>query len=145
MPQPIIVFDLDGTLVDTAPDLVAAINHTVGTAGLDPADAVALRAFVGHGGRAMIERVFAQQRRPLAAAHLKELLDVFLEHYSASIPGLSQPYPGVPEALDRFAAAGFILAICTNKYERMALKLMEGLALIPRFRGHLRRRHVRCP
>ena len=133
MTKPIIVFDLDGTLVDTAPDLLTSLNHCLTIAGLEPADPVSLRRFVGMGGRVMIERAFAAQQRPLAASQLDELLAAFLEHYGGAIPGDSRPYPGVIENLDRFEEAGYIAAVCTNKYEALSTALIGALGLTQRF------------
>jgi phosphoglycolate phosphatase len=133
MSQPIIVFDLDGTLVDTAPDLLDSLNHALADGGLTPADAAALRGFVGLGGRVMIEKAFAAQRRPLESAEHERLLSLFLDHYGGGLPGKSKPYPGVPAALDRFAAAGWRMAVCTNKFEGLAKTLLSGLDLAERF------------
>lgn len=131
--QPIIVFDLDGTLVETAPDLLDSLNHCLGIARMQSVDAVRLRSYVGMGGKVMIERAFAAQNAPLAEDRLAELLVAFLEHYTANIPGRSLAFPGVEAALARFEAAGWRLAVCTNKYEAMSRKLLEALGLAPRF------------
>lgn len=129
MSKPTIVFDLDGTLVDTAPDLLASLNHSLEAGGAARAEASRFREFVGFGGKVMIERAFTAQQRPLAAVEHDRLLALFLQHYSAGIPGESRPYPGVVEALDRFRDAGWLLAICTNKYEENSLRLIEALGL----------------
>ena len=100
MSQPIIVFDLDGTLVDTAPDLLDSLNHSLAAGGASLTDTAGFRQFVGHGGRVMIERAYKAQQRTLAADEHDRLFDLFLDHYGANIPGRSQPYPGVVEALD---------------------------------------------
>ncbi|PHP66572.1 phosphoglycolate phosphatase [Zhengella mangrovi] len=131
--EAVIVFDLDGTLVDTAPDLLDALDHAIATAGLPPVDQAAMRAYAGHGGRAMIERAFAQNRKPLPEAERERLLAVFLDHYTGRMPGRSLPFPGALDAMRRFEDAGFALAICTNKYERLARQLLEGLGLAHRF------------
>ena len=133
MTRPIVVFDLDGTLIDTAPDLLASLNHCLEHAGLASAEPDALRRFVGMGGRVMIERAFAAQRRALDQVQLDELQQAFLEHYGGGLPGESQPYPGVVDALDRFEAAGYIAAVCTNKYESLATGLIGALGLTDRF------------
>ncbi len=133
MTRPIIVFDLDGTLIDTAPDLLDSLNHCLEAAGLTGADPQQLRRFVGMGSRVMIERAFAAQRLELAPASLDELQAAFLDHYGANMPGRSQPFPGVLAALDRLAAAGYIAAVCTNKYERLSTALLGSLGLAPRF------------
>lgn len=133
MSSPTVVFDLDGTLIDTAPDLIDSINHTIMAAGLEPVDATMLRSQVGHGGRVMIERCFAARQKTLAEGQLASLLATFIAHYESGMPGRSIPYPGVLDTLDRFAAAGYRLAVCTNKLESLALRLMTGLDLIRRF------------
>lgn len=135
MPQPIIVFDLDGTLVDTAPDLLASLNHCLGLAELRPVEAGDLRQFVGMGGRVMIERAFEAQRRDLADGQMDGLLAAFLDHYGANMPGELAPYPGAVAAMDRFERAGYLAAVCTNKYEAMSRTLLGALGLAPRFRA----------
>ncbi|MBD0416169.1 phosphoglycolate phosphatase [Oryzicola mucosus] len=133
MKKPIIVFDLDGTLVDTAPDLLESLNESLVAGGLSRVDDAAFRRFVGHGGKVMIERAYNAQKRILDAIEHDRLLSVFLDHYSANIPGKSQPYPGVIAAMDRFTEAGYLLAVCTNKYEKLAISLIAALGLGPRF------------
>lgn len=133
MTQPMIVFDLDGTLVDTAPDLLDSLNHALVDGGLSPAEQTALHGFVGFGGKVMIEKAFAAQQRPLESAEHERLLSLFLDHYGAGIPGRSQPYPGVPAALERFAAAGYRMAVCTNKFEGLSKALLAGVGLADHF------------
>lgn len=129
MAKPIIVFDLDGTLVDTAPDLLDSLNHTLDVGGAAPTDIAGFRQFVGHGGRVMIERAYQAQRRALPVEEHDRLFALFLEHYGANIPGQSKPYPGVIEALDRFRTAGYLLAVCTNKTEAFSKRLLVGLGM----------------
>lgn len=133
MTQPIIVFDLDGTLIDTAPDLLDSLNHCLEIAKMPVVDEAQLRRYVGMGGRVMIERAFEAQGKPLAEDHLAELLVAFLEHYTDNIPGRSLMFPGVEQALDRFAGAGYLMAVCTNKYESLSRKLLEALDTAERF------------
>lgn len=130
---PIMVFDLDGTLIDTAPDLIASLNHALGGAGLSAVDRALMGAHVGMGGRAMIERAFAISQRRIDPAMVEEHHRTFVEHYAAGIPGTSRPYPGVLEAIERARGAGFIFAVCTNKPEAMAVNLIERLGLGPLF------------
>lgn len=133
MTAPTIVFDLDGTLVDTAPDLVASLNHTIAAADLAPVGYDDLTFLVGQGARAMIARAFALRGAPLEETEIQPLLDRFIEHYMAGMPGDSRPYPGLVEALDRLKAAGFRLAVCTNKMESLAVPLVEKLGLAHHF------------
>jgi phosphoglycolate phosphatase len=128
-----IVFDLDGTLIDTAPDLVESLNHTIAARDLAPVGYEDLTHLVGQGARVMIQRAFALRGAPLAEEDVPALLDRFIDHYEAGMPGKSRPYPGLIEALDRLSGAGFRLAVCTNKMERLALPLLERLGLTSYF------------
>lgn len=129
MARPIIVFDLDGTLVDTAPDLLDSLNHSLLAGGVEQTDRTELQGFIGHGGKVMIERAYKAQRKPLDTDEHTRLLAVFMDHYTLNIPGQSLPYPGVVAALDRFSAAGFLMAVCTNKFEGNAKSLIQALDL----------------
>ncbi len=131
--KPIIVFDLDGTIVDTAPDLLDTLNHCLSISGLRTADREALRRFVGQGGRMMIERAFAAQQKQVDEARLDELVEEFRAYYAAHMPGGSAFYPGVLAAMDRFAAEGYALAVCTNKYESLSVQLLTALGEAHRF------------
>lgn len=133
MPPLLAVFDLDGTLIDTAPDLVDSLNHTIAARDLEPVTYGDLTHLVGHGARAMIERAFALRESPLDENDLQPMLDRFIEHYRGGMPGKSQPYPGLVEALDRLREAGVALAVCTNKMEGLARPLIESLGLADRF------------
>ncbi|MCA1493541.1 HAD family hydrolase [Sinorhizobium alkalisoli] len=133
MSPPLVVFDLDGTLVDTAPDLVASLNHVVTQAGIQPVTYADLTHLVGHGARAMIERAFALRGRALGEEDLASQMKAFVEFYHGSMPGESLPYPGLVEALDRLQDAGLKLAVCTNKPEMLAKRLLDGLGLVDRF------------
>ena len=133
MTDKILVFDLDGTLVDTAPDLLACLNHSIGLEGLDPMTDAGFRPILGRGGREMIRTAYARQNRALADDTLERLYRLFLQRYADTMPGASVLYPGLLAALDRFEAAGFRFAICTNKTERLAKALIEGLRLTGRF------------
>jgi len=133
MKPPIIVFDLDGTLVDTAPDLLDSLNHSLAGTGLPVVGPGDFKRFVGMGGRVMIERAHKAARKALAEAEHDKLLQLFLDHYTANIPGKSRPYPGVLDAIARFETAGYTLAVCTNKYEANSLALIQALGLTRHF------------
>ena len=133
MPPLAIVFDLDGTLVDTAPDLLDSLNHIITRDGLSPVDTNALRAHVGHGGRAMLKRAHAAQDSHPDEVELDAQLAAFVEHYKAGMPGRSRPFDGVIACLDRFEAAGYRLGVCTNKHEALSRSLLDALMLSNRF------------
>jgi phosphoglycolate phosphatase len=122
-----LVFDLDGTLVDTAPDLVAAANHVLDHVGLPRVDMQSLRPYIGHGARVMIERATAAAN--LSEAEHEQLLERFLDYYSAHIAVDSRPFEGAVDALEAFRAAGAKLAVCTNKREGMSRQLLDTLDL----------------
>ncbi|MDH4411828.1 MAG: phosphoglycolate phosphatase [Rhizobium sp.] len=128
-----IVFDLDGTLIETAPDLVESLNHTIAARDLAPVGYEDLTHLVGQGARVMIQRAFALRGAPLADDDIPALLDRFIDHYEAGMPGKSRPYPGLVDALDRLKGAGYTLAVCTNKMERLAVPLLERLELTAYF------------
>lgn len=133
MASPLIVFDLDGTLVDTAPDLVATLNTILARQGLPPVGYEAARNMVGGGARLMLERGLAAADRKLPTAAIDELTREFVEHYAAHIADRSLPFPGAEAALDELAALGFPLAVCTNKLEWLSLRLLDALGLSSRF------------
>jgi phosphoglycolate phosphatase len=131
---PLLVFDLDGTLADTAPDLIATLNVVLEAEGCAPVPLAVGRTFVGRGGRVMIERGLAASGHQVSPARLEEIFDAFLAHYEAHIADASRLYPGVGAALDRFEAAGWAFAVCTNKLEHPARLLLTALGLADRFR-----------
>ena len=131
--RPTIAFDLDGTLVDTAPDLVDTLNLVLEEAGLDAVPFAEAREFVGGGARALIERGLAFERAKLPAAEVDRLLARFLVHYEARLADRSRAFPDTAAALDALAAKGAILVVCTNKLERFSVKLLAALGLADRF------------
>ena len=133
MAAPILVFDLDGTLVHTKPDLLDSLNHCLALEAIEPADPDTLSAYVGQGSRVMIERALETRRVHIATERLDQLQAAFLEHYVANMPGKSGFYPGAERVLDYFSGKGFLLAICTNKLESMSRRLMEKLGAAERF------------
>lgn len=127
--MPTVVFDLDGTLVDTAPDLMAGLNHVLAIEGIEPVHYDDMTFLVGQGARAMIERGFKLRGRALHEDRIGELLNIFIRHYLEGMPGQSLPYAGVVRSLEALRTEGFRLAVCTNKLERLALPLLKGLKL----------------
>jgi phosphoglycolate phosphatase len=131
--QPLLVFDLDGTLADTAPDLVATLNVLLTREGFPPVPYETARNMVGSGARVLIERGLAYSGGSLPAAQIDGLFDEFLAYYDAHIADNSSLFPGVGAALDRFAAAGWCFAVCTNKIELSSVLLLEALGIAHRF------------
>lgn len=128
-----IAFDLDGTLVDTAPDLIGTLNVLLADEGLPMLPLGEARPFIGHGARWLIARGFEAAGASLAAERLDALFDRFIAHYLDHIADESRPFPGCEAALDALAEAGATLAVCTNKPTRLSVALLERLALAPRF------------
>jgi phosphoglycolate phosphatase len=132
-PRPTIAFDLDGTLVDTAPDLVDTLNLVLKEAGFDAIPYDEARNLVGGGARALIERGLAFEREKIPAFEVDGLLARFLVHYEAHLADRSRAFPGVEAVLDALAAKGALLVVCTNKLERFSVKLLQALGLAERF------------
>ena len=133
MVAPTVVFDLDGTLVDSAPDLVATLNVIFARQGLPPVAYDTARNLVGSGARSMIERSLAAQERKLDTAGFDGLVKDFVEHYAAHIADRSRAFPGLEAALDELAAGGCRFAVCTNKLEWLSVRLLDALGLSNRF------------
>jgi len=131
----LIVFDLDGTLVDTAPDLMNTLNTVLDEEGLPPLPYELAPTLVGRGAKVMLERGFAADGRPLDEPDASRLFDRFIEHYLVHIADQSRPFPGVIEAMDRLEAGGAILAICTNKRTDLSLAVLDALDLTKRFKA----------
>jgi len=129
----VIAFDLDGTLVDTAPDLVGTLNAILVGEGLPALSIEEARPFIGHGARSLIQRGFEAAGQVLHPARLQLLFDRFIPHYRGRIADESRPFPGCAAALDALIADGATLCVCTNKYTDLSVALLEALGLAPRF------------
>jgi phosphoglycolate phosphatase len=132
---PLLVFDLDGTLVDTAGDLIGTLNHTLAEEHIPPLPLETVRPMLGAGARALIERGLSAAGRSVSPARLEEMYLAFLARYEAHIADESRPFPGAEAALDRFEAAGWAFAVCTNKIEHPSIRLLTELGLAQRFRA----------
>ncbi|MFC3713111.1 HAD family hydrolase [Sphingoaurantiacus capsulatus] len=128
----LVIFDLDGTLVDTGPDLTAALNHALGVLGRREVDEESVKEMVGLGARKLLERGLEA-----TGVMTDELIDAgvqpFLDYYAANICVGSKPYPGLEAAMDELAADGVTLAVCTNKPQRLSELLIEALGWQGRF------------
>ena len=123
------LFDLDGTLVDSAPDLHATLNVILKEEGCAPVTLEAVRAFIGEGARRLLERSLEAQGERTDPARLDRLLKRYLAYYGSHIADHSQVYPGVRETLATLQAAGAGLAVVTNKFEHLARQVLEALEL----------------
>ena len=130
---PTIVFDLDGTLVDTAPDLISALNFVLDREGLPPVPLASARNMIGAGARKLIERGLESDGRVMTVKEIDRMTADFIAYYAENIAVASRPFDGLERALDDLAATGCRLAVCTNKLEFLSKRLLDQLALSARF------------
>jgi len=128
-----IAFDLDGTLVDTAPDLVDTLNAVFAREGLSPVPYETARNMIGGGARRMIECGLQADGHKFSPQELDRLFAAFIEHYTAHIADRSRPFPGLEAALDELAARDCRFAVCTNKLEGLSRLLLDALDMSKRF------------
>jgi phosphoglycolate phosphatase len=128
-----LVFDLDGTLVDTAPDLINALNFVLQREGMPPIPLKSARNMIGAGARRMLERGLEADGRAASVADIDRMTADFIEHYAAHIAEGSRPFEGLEAALDDLSARGYQFAVCTNKLEWLSKKLLDALGLSARF------------
>jgi phosphoglycolate phosphatase len=128
-----IAFDLDGTLVDTAPDLVGSLNAILAEESLPALPFDEVRLMVGRGARALLERGFAAAGAPLDAEQAPALVQRFIALYLTRIADESAPFPGVVETLTDLKAAGARLVVCTNKLTHLSVALLDATGLSPFF------------
>ena len=127
--EPLAIFDLDGTLVDSAPDLHAALDRLMATRGLPPFSRAEVVAMIGDGAKVLVERALAARQLPFDAA----ALDHFLADYTAHSAEETRLFPGIEAALDTLAHDGWRMAVCTNKPVGPARDLLGALGLLDRF------------
>jgi phosphoglycolate phosphatase len=124
-----VVFDLDGTLIDTAPDLTAALNAVMAREGRPLVPLADVRHMVGRGARVLIERAMAATGAPAGDDEIADMMAHFIAHYRANISAASRPFEGAEAFARRLSGRGHRLGICTNKPEALALQLMGELGL----------------
>ncbi|MGB0505293.1 MAG: HAD-IA family hydrolase [Pikeienuella sp.] len=127
------IFDLDGTLVDTADDLITAMNDIADSFGLGQLGYAEARSYAGRGGRALMQLAASKVGREFGDDQVLAAYKPFLEAYSARITNRSQYFPGAEDAVETFLSSGWKVGICTNKPEGLALQLMKSLGGIERY------------
>src|SRR5215470_4289027 len=130
---PTIAFDLDGTLVDTAPDLISALNYVLDREGLPQVPLQSARNMIGAGARKLIERGLEAEGRNMTVKDIDRMTAGFIDYYAEHIADASRPFEGLEDALDLLTASGCRLAVCTNKLEWLSKRLLDQLGLSARF------------
>jgi phosphoglycolate phosphatase len=128
-----VVFDLDGTLVDTAPDLINALNFILEREGMPPVPLHAARTMIGAGARKLIERGLELDGRVTSVEDISRLTNDFIDYYADHIADASRPFEGLESALDDLSGRGYRFAVCTNKLEWLSRLLLDQLGLSARF------------
>jgi phosphoglycolate phosphatase len=134
-----LVFDLDGTLVDTAPDLIRTLNHILGEAGLPAAPDDKIRPLISFGARRMLVEGLALVEEKKSEEQLDALFERFLDHYGNNVAVDSTPYPNLIDMLDAASNAGATLGVCTNKREGLSRTLLRELGMHDYFKAILGR------
>lgn len=135
MTKPTLVFDLDGTLIDTAPDILGTLDDILTREQIPLLPRHEALSFIGIGSRAMLERALVVAGHDTPPDRVESLFDDFLAHYGTRLADESQPYPGMIDALKRLRQSDYRLAICTNKMEHHSLDLLEQLGLTAHFKA----------
>ena len=125
----LMVFDLDGTLVDTAADLIASLDVALDMRGHPQSEPVTARSWIGHGARQMIRNALEHHKIPFNEPAIDAMYRDFLTHYQANMSRFSRPFPALIEALDALADSGWIFAVCSNKQERLCRQLLDELEM----------------
>ncbi len=121
----LVVFDLDGTLIDSLADLTAAVNHCLRALGAEALPREAVAGYVGEGARVLVQRALGARHQE----HLEDGLRLFMTYYAAHLLDHTRPYPGIVEMLARLAARRLALSVLSNKPEAMSRAILDGLGL----------------
>ncbi|KPF96715.1 HAD-IA family hydrolase [Rhodopseudomonas palustris] len=128
-----VVFDLDGTLIDTAPDLINALNYILVREGMPAVPLAKARNMIGQGARRLLERGLELDGRVISPDDVNRLAVDFIDYYAANIAVESRPFEGLEATLDHLAGQGYQFAVCTNKLEWLSKLLLDQLGLSSRF------------
>lgn len=129
----LIIFDLDGTLIDTSHDLLDSLNYCLKSVDLDPVEYEQLTFLVGQGAKAMLARAFELRGQSVSDSEMNDFVRMFVGHYEKAMPGRSVAYDGLFDALSRLKSKGMRFAVCTNKLESLAKPLIEKLGMSDHF------------
>jgi phosphoglycolate phosphatase len=124
-----VIFDLDGTLVDSAVDLMGTLNFILKREGAPALPVESARSLLGAGARALLERGFAVDGRVIEQARMDVLYRDFLDYYADHLADATVPFDGVRDALDVLKSRGCVLGICTNKVTQHSIRLLDALGL----------------
>lgn len=129
-----LVYDLDGTLVDSAPDLHLALNHTLASIGLGPVQLDDIRNMIGDGAKALIRKGLTQHQHPIDDVQIdSQLWPLFIDYYAENADRLSQTFAGADACLREFQSSGYTQVVCTNKAQSLAEIVIRGLGIEPYF------------
>ncbi|MGP1282042.1 MAG: HAD-IA family hydrolase [Parasphingopyxis sp.] len=131
-PFDLVGFDLDGTLLDTSDELTVSLNHALAQAGRPPLSQEKVRPMIGLGAKHMLD-MGLQASGESNEALVDELLPILVDHYGSHLGTGSPPFPGLLDAMDALANRGARFAVVTNKYERLAVKLLKAKGFDHRF------------
>ena len=123
MKTKLVIFDLDGTLLDTLDDLATSVNHALQLYGYPQHELAAYRYFVGNGIAKLIERALPEEARQ--EENISRLRSAFVSHYQTHKTNLSKPYPGIPELLESLHEQNILLAVASNKYHQGTVELVR--------------------
>ncbi len=135
MTKTTLIFDLDGTIVHSAPDLANAVNHVLVPLGKEPLSVAEAQSMIGNGMPKLLERGFAARDVDVPEAEFQQHFEVFRDFYTANSCVDTHTYPGAVEMLDEVRAAGYLTGICTNKLETVTNVILEDMDLAHLFDG----------